>query len=100
MGNFTEIGAGGFAANPPQAHSMAWGPDGYLYVVGGIENMTPGSVNGLVRWNGSSWQSVGQAVDVATYGRSIAFDSQGRAHIGGVIYSGDTPIPGSPQPAG
>ena len=102
MGNFTEIGDGDVtsAANPPQAHSMAWGPDGYLYVVGGIENMTPGSVNGLVRWNGSSWQSVGQAVDVATYGRSIAFDSQGRAHIGGLIYSGDTPIPGSPQPAG
>ena len=102
MENFTEIGVGGVtsAANPPQAHSMAWGPDGYLYIVGGIDDMGPGSVNGLVRWNGGSWQSVGQAVSVTTYGRSIAFDSQGRAHIGGIIYSGDTLIPGSPFVAG
>ena len=86
------IGTLGAALGQPH---MMWGSDGYLYLSNETHaSVAPGATSaGLARYNGSSWEPVGDASWYDVIG--MGFDTTGRLHIcGGITGS----VAGAPNP--
>lgn len=61
--------------------ALAYAPDGTLYAGGDFSIMGGVTVNGIARWNGTSWSALGSGTNGNVL--AIAFDSSGNLYAGG-----------------
>ena len=84
---FSALGSGSASpgSNPADVRALAYGPDGTLYAGGDFETMGGVTVNGIAKWDGTSWLALGTGLNTGTNGNvlAIAFDSAGNLYAGG-----------------
>ena len=70
-----------FPGNASDVKALVYGPDGALYAGGDFVLMDGVTVNGIARWDGSTWSALGSGTNGDVL--AIAFDSAGNLYAGG-----------------
>lgn len=82
-------GMGGCASSGDCVKALAVGGDGTLYAGGGFTTAGGAAANGIARWNGAEWQSLGSGMDGCdTYNGcvwSLAAGPDGSIYAGGTF---------------
>lgn len=77
---------------------LAIAPDGQLYVAGLFTSVSGTTANGIARWDGTAWHSLGSGLTGSPSAtntiRTLSFDSMGRLYAGG-SFSGMSGVSGT-----
>lgn len=84
-----------------EVHASATDDEGNLYIAGSFKRAGGLAVNGIAKWDGVRWQSLGQGFGPRVNGsiRDIVFDDEGNLLVGGdfyeVVQDDDSIVPAS-----